>query len=148
MFFFLNQSFSPNLSIITGPSSSFHLVHRVRARGSTMTSTNHDDQLGEIYPTTLNELNCTFNISFSRFRCCGRHGHGLWPSWLWPSWYRPRASRLQTSFQSPLCLAPSISVIIQCEPISIIVTFNTSKHRQGKLKFQRLCKRPVESWQQ
>jgi len=36
--------------------------------------TNHDDQLGEIYPTMLNELNCTFGVSFSRFHCCGRHG--------------------------------------------------------------------------
>ena len=32
-----------------------------------MTATNHDDQLGEIYPTMLNELNCTFGVSFSRF---------------------------------------------------------------------------------
>jgi len=47
-----------------------------------MSATNHDDQLGEIYPTMLNELNCTFGISFSRFHCCGRHGHGLWPSWF------------------------------------------------------------------
>ena len=42
-----------------------------------MTATNHNDHLGEIYPTMLNELNCTFGVSFSRFRCCGRHGHGL-----------------------------------------------------------------------
>jgi len=41
---------------------------------------NHDDQLGEIYPTMLNELNCTFGVSFSRFHCCGRHDHGFWPS--------------------------------------------------------------------
>ena len=34
---------------------------------STMTATNHDDQLDEIYPTMLNELNCTFGVSFSRF---------------------------------------------------------------------------------
>ena len=54
--------------------------------GSTVTATNndhdghnHDDQLGEIYPTMLNELNCTFGISFSCFYCCGHHGHGLWP---------------------------------------------------------------------
>ena len=44
--------------------------------GSTMTATNHDDQLGEIYPTMLNELNCTFGVSLSRFHCCGRHGIG------------------------------------------------------------------------
>jgi len=31
-----------------------------------MTATNHDDQLGEIYPTMLNELNCTSGVSFSR----------------------------------------------------------------------------------
>ena len=45
----------------------------------TMTATNHDDRLGEIYPTMLNELNCTFGVSFSRLNRCGRHGHGLWP---------------------------------------------------------------------
>jgi len=45
----------------------------------------HDDQLGEIYPTMLNELNCIFGISFSHFYCCGHRGHGLWPSW-----YRPQ----------------------------------------------------------
>jgi len=43
---------------------------------------NHDDQLGEIYPTMLND--CTFGVSFARFYCCGRHGHGLWPSWYKP----------------------------------------------------------------
>ena len=47
---------------------------------------NHDDQLGEIYPTMLNELNCTFGVSFSRFNVaimvmvCGRRG--LWSSWF------------------------------------------------------------------
>jgi len=45
-----------------------------------MMATNHDDQLGEIYPTMLNELNCTFGVSFSSFHCCGRRG--LWPSWF------------------------------------------------------------------
>jgi len=40
-----------------------------------MTAT-HYDQLGEIYPTMLNELNCTYGVSFSRFHCCGRHGTG------------------------------------------------------------------------
>jgi len=24
----------------------------------------HDDQMGEIYPTMFNELNCTFGVSF------------------------------------------------------------------------------------
>jgi len=48
----------------------------------TMMATKHDNQLGEIYPTMLNELNCTFAVSFSRFHCCGRHGHRLWPSWF------------------------------------------------------------------
>jgi len=38
---------------------------------TTMTATNRDDQLGEIYPTMLNELNCTFGVSFLR------HGRGL-----------------------------------------------------------------------
>jgi len=46
-------------------------------------ATNHDDQLGKIYQTTLNELNCAFGVSFSRFHAvaimvmvCGRHGIG------------------------------------------------------------------------
>jgi len=41
---------------------------------TTMLATNHDDQLGEIYiyQTMLNELNCTFDVSFSRLHCCGR----------------------------------------------------------------------------
>jgi len=47
-----------------------------------MTATKHDSQLGEIYPMMLNELNCSFGVSFSRFRCCERRGHGLWPSWF------------------------------------------------------------------
>jgi len=34
------------------------------AWGSTMTATSHDNQLGEIYLTMLNELNCTFGVSF------------------------------------------------------------------------------------
>jgi len=38
-----------------------------------MTATNHDDQLGEIFPMMLNELNCTFVVRFS----------SLWPSWSW-----------------------------------------------------------------
>jgi len=38
----------------------------------------------------VNELNCTFGVSFSRLRCCCRHGHGLWPSW-----YRPRPFLMQ-----------------------------------------------------
>jgi len=61
-------------------------------------ATNHEDQLGEIYPTMLNELNCTFRVSFTTFSLlwlswswivavmvmdCGRHGHWLWPSWSW-----------------------------------------------------------------
>jgi len=62
--------------------------------GSTMTDAdndhdghNHDDQLGEIYPTMLIELNCTFGVCFSCFHCCGRHCFGR--HGLWPSWYRP-----------------------------------------------------------
>jgi len=46
-----------------------------------MTATNHNGELGEIYAAMLNELNCTFGVSFSHLHCCGRHGHGLWPSW-------------------------------------------------------------------
>ena len=30
----------------------------------TMTATNHDDQLGEIYPMMLNEINSTFGLVF------------------------------------------------------------------------------------
>jgi len=63
---------------------------------TTIQATNHDDQLGEIYPTMLNQLNqnCTFDVSFHVFiavaimiMVCGHHG--LWPSWLWPSWLWP-----------------------------------------------------------
>ena len=50
------------------------------AQGSTMTATNHDDQLGWIYPTTLNELNSTFADRFHvsiavafKNMVCGRH---------------------------------------------------------------------------
>jgi len=57
-------------------------------RGSTITETNHDDQVGEIYPTMLNELNCTLCIIFHVFiavavmiMVCGRRS-------LWPSWYK------------------------------------------------------------
>ena len=49
---------------------------------TTIIATNHHDQLGEIYPTMLNELNCTFDVSFSRFHCCGLDGHALWPAWF------------------------------------------------------------------
>ena len=73
-----------------------------------MTATNNDDQLGEIYPMMLNELNCTFGVSFSCFHCCDHHGHGLWPSWfvavvvcghhgLWLSWYRPMIMMIRTT---------------------------------------------------
>ena len=62
-------------------------LERRRAQWWTMTTTNHDDQLGEIYPTTLNEPNCTYGVSFSCLHCCGHHGCGLCPSWLWPSWF-------------------------------------------------------------
>jgi len=58
-----------------------------------MTATSHNDQLGEIYPTMLIELNCTFGVGFSSFHCCGFHG-------LWPPWYRPIAS----SSSRRLCL--------------------------------------------
>ena len=57
----------------------FCSVLHVFDRGSTMTATNRNHQLGEIYRTMSNELNCTFGVSFSRFHCCGQHSHGLWP---------------------------------------------------------------------
>jgi len=80
-------------------------------RRQTMTATNHDDQRGEIYPTMLNGLNCTFVVSSSRFHCCGRHGHGLWPLWFmaiivephWTSYWaanRPGSIRLVLDFGS------------------------------------------------
>ena len=47
-----------------------------------ITATNHDSQLCEIYSMMLNQLNCTFAVSFSRFHCCGHHGPRLWPSWF------------------------------------------------------------------
>jgi len=50
----------------------------------------------------VNELNCTSGVSFSGFHCCGRHGHGLWPSWyrpfisppkIWYAFYCPTEGR-------------------------------------------------------
>jgi len=48
---------------------------------------NHDDQLGEIYPTMLNELNCVFDVNHVfiavavMVMVCGRRGgrHGIGP---------------------------------------------------------------------
>jgi len=72
-------------------------VQQWRPQTMTMTVTNHDDQLGEIYPTMLNELNRTFGVKvFHVFvavavmvMVCGRHGIKIykthcanWP----PSW--------------------------------------------------------------
>ena len=47
-----------------------------------MAARNHDDQLGELYTTMLNELNCTFGVKLFTFSL-------LWSSWswLWPSWF-------------------------------------------------------------
>jgi len=44
-----------------------------------MTATNHDNQFSEIYPPMLNELNCTFGVSFFiavavMVMVCGHHG--------------------------------------------------------------------------
>jgi len=49
-----------------------------------MTATNRDDQLGEIYPAMLNELDCTvlalvfhvFIAVVNMVVVCGRHGIG------------------------------------------------------------------------
>jgi len=62
--------------------------------GSTMTATNHDNQLGEICPTMLNEPNRTLGVIV----VCGHRG--MWPSWyvaivvcghrgMWPSFSNP-----------------------------------------------------------
>jgi len=69
---------NPSRHVYTGGkvTQPFFSVSRPSPRGSTMTATNHNDQLGEIYPTMFNELNCTFGVSFFTF------------SLLWPSWYR------------------------------------------------------------
>jgi len=48
----------------------------------TMAATNHDDQLGEIYPTMLNEETVHLALVFFRFNYCGPRGHGLWPLWF------------------------------------------------------------------
>jgi len=45
-----------------------------------MTATNNDDQLGEIYPTMLNELNSTSGVSFHFFIAVAIL---LWPSRTW-----------------------------------------------------------------
>jgi len=77
-----------------------------RGWGSTMTAINHD---GEIYPTMLNELNCTFFVSLSRFHCCGHHGRGLWPSW-----YRPHITA-----SGHICQM----LILTCESLGTTVLF-------------------------
>jgi len=55
----------------------------------TTMATNYGDQLGEIYPVMLNELNCTLlwpswswfvAVMVVAIMVCGRHG--LWPSWF------------------------------------------------------------------
>jgi len=53
---------------------------------TTMTATNHDDQLGEIYPTMLKSSTVHLPLVFHIFIAvavmvmdCGRHGHVLWP---------------------------------------------------------------------
>ena len=48
------------------------IKHGVNGWGSTMTATNHDDQLGEINPTMLNELNCTFGVETCESAVCVR----------------------------------------------------------------------------
>jgi len=65
----------------------------------TMTATNHDDQLGEIYPAMPNELNCTFGMRFSCLHCYGHRS-------LWPSWYRPVLSSLSKCRLTDLCQQP------------------------------------------
>jgi len=68
-----------------------------------MTATNHNDQLVEIYPTMLNELNCTFGVSFFRvftavavmLMVCGRGG-------LLSSWYTYRPLWVQPPVRSPV----------------------------------------------
>ena len=79
-------------------------VHSARgvqqSRPQTMTAANHDDQLDEIYPVTLNELNCTFCVTFSRFHWCGHRGHGLWPSW----YIGPARGRSRTGLDTQICL--------------------------------------------
>jgi len=83
----VSNSEPPN-DTLRGRSDSVGTWHN-HARVRQWEATNHDDQLGEIYPTMLNELNCTFYVRFSRFLCravmvmvCGGRG-------LWSSWYRP-----------------------------------------------------------
>jgi len=59
---FGRRSLWPSLS---NPSKGLAIVKTLSQGGSTMTATNHDDQLGEIFPTMLNKLNCTFGVSCS-----------------------------------------------------------------------------------
>jgi len=62
-----------------------------------MTTTNHGDQLGEIYPTMLSELNCK-RVSILRFHCCSRHGHGLWLTFVHVQYYANESCKTCASF--------------------------------------------------
>jgi len=48
----------------------FYAPVRTLILHSTMTATNHDNQLGEIYPTMLNELNCTKTVLYPDVLLC------------------------------------------------------------------------------
>jgi len=83
MFFFIFSTLVTSLYMFQRRSQLYVLLEwapaliGVRLGFSTMMATNHDDQLGEIYPTMLEltvSVGPTFGVSFSRFYCCG---HGL-----------------------------------------------------------------------
>ena len=57
--FFLNVTQKREVTFVDIPKIHKNFFLR---RGLTMMSTLNDDQLGEIYPTMFDELNCTFVI--------------------------------------------------------------------------------------
>jgi len=91
-----------------------------------MTATNHDSHLGEIYPTLLNELNCTFGVSFSRFHCCGRHGRGLLPSWYRPNCiyclWQQQVVTAAVDMEAPVAMVPVVVVTLDIDNSSVSVS--------------------------
>jgi len=110
-------------------------------RGSTTTATNHDDQLGEIYPTMLNELNCTFDVSFSRFQCCGRHCHCIGPIII----YLCSEFGLQCTWQhiDNTALGCEINCYIQCKLYSKLDFYPNRTWRQGHIFCKYKQYRPI-----
>ena len=88
---------------------------------------NHD---GEIYPPMLNELHCTFGVSFSCCHCCGHRGHGLWPSWSW-------FVAIVVMVVAIVVMVVAIMVMVcgrHCRTLSSIIRYNVTCGRSNSRK--------------